>query len=120
LGQARSNTYENMTNQLASRGFGSGSGLGVGAAESIEGDYLKSLGTLDTEMTKFANTRQFAPAGQTYGYAPPNTQQTNQTSIAGGWESALGSMGSILGNAAGMYTANQLLPNMNTLTYNWK
>jgi len=119
LGQGRTNAYESMFNQLAARGFGSGSGLGAGAAGSIEGDYLRSLGTLNDQITQFGLTRQFAPAGQTYGYTPPQTQQVEQYSQPGGWEAAASSMGNVLGPLTGMYAANQMLGKNNKLTWNW-
>lgn len=119
LGQGRSNAYTSMFNQLATRGFGSGSGIGYGQAQGIEGDYLKSLGTLEDQITRFGLTRQFAPGGQTYGFTPPGPQQVSQVSQPGGWESSLGTMSNILGNMSGMYAANNLLKTLGQNTRNW-
>ena len=98
LGQARLGAYQNLSKELASRGFGSGSGLGIKGAGDIESAYLRGLGQSQTELTKFANTRQFAPGADAYGYSVP-----------GGTESMLGGMGGLLNTALGMYMANKML-----------
>jgi len=98
LGQARLGAYQNLTRNLASRGFGSGSGLGIKGATDIESAYLKGLGQQQTELTKFANTRQFGPSADVYGYSVP-----------GGIESALGGGRNLLNSALGMYMANKAL-----------
>jgi len=98
LAQARLKSYQNLANRLAARGFGSGSGAFLKGSEEIESNYLQSLGQSQTELTKFANTRQFPPGSDAYGYSVPS-----------GSEAALGSSGGILNTALGMYMANQML-----------
>ena len=95
LGQARAGAYQNLSKQLAARGFGSGSGLGIKGATDIESNYIKGIGESNTELTKFANTRQFAPGADTYGYSVP-----------GGKENMFGSMGNTM---MGMYAMNRML-----------
>ena len=56
LGQARLGSYQNLANQLAARGFGSGSGLGYRGAADIERGYGQAYGDMLTGLTKFANT----------------------------------------------------------------
>ncbi len=98
LGQARLGAYGNLSKNLAARGFGSGSGLGIKGATDIESAYVKGTGESQTELTKFANTRQFAPGQDAYGYSVP-----------GGGESAMGAGGGMLNTALGMYMANKML-----------
>jgi len=95
LGQARAGAYQNLSKQLAARGFGSGSGLGIKGATDIESNYIKGIGESNTELTKFANTRQFAPGADTYGYSVP-----------GGKENMFGNMGNTM---MGMYAMNRML-----------
>jgi hypothetical protein len=66
LAQARSLSYQNLATNLAARGFGSGSGLGVGDAKDIESGYAKALGQSATELTKFKHTPLFQPPSQAY------------------------------------------------------
>jgi len=103
LGQARLGSYQSLSKELASRGFGSGSGLGMKGAMDIESAYLKGLGQQQTELTKFANTRQFAPTPDAYGYSVP-----------GGAENALGGASNMLNTALGMYMANKALTGTTT------
>lgn len=98
LGQARLGAYQNLSKNLASRGFGSGSGLGLKGATDIESAYVKSLGQSATDLTKFANTRQFAPGPDAYGYSVP-----------GGAENMFGSGSNMLNSALGMYMASKAL-----------
>jgi hypothetical protein len=98
LGQARLGAMGNLSKNLAARGFGSGSGLGIKGATDIESAYVKGVGESQTELTKFANTRQFAPGQDAYG-----------TSVPGGGENAMGTGGGMLNTALGMYMANKML-----------
>jgi hypothetical protein len=98
LGQARLGAYGSLSKNLAARGFGSGSGLGIKGATDIESAYVKGIGESQTELTKFANTRQFAPGQAAYG-----------TSVPGAAEGALGAGGGMLNTALGMYMANKML-----------
>ena len=98
LGQARLGAYGSLSKNLAARGFGSGSGLGIKGATDIESAYVRGVGESQTELTKFANTRQFAPGQDAYGYSVP-----------GGTESALGTGGGMINTALGMYMANKML-----------
>lgn len=97
-GQARLGAYQNLSSNLAARGFGSGSGLGVQAAGGIESNFLKSLGQQATELTKFGNTRQFAPPGSAYS-----------TPVSGGLETALGKTSSLMDMALGYSMMNRLI-----------
>jgi len=56
LGQARLGSYQNLANQLAARGFGSGSGLMARGGADIERGYGQAYGNMLTGLTKFANT----------------------------------------------------------------
>jgi hypothetical protein len=98
LGQARLGAQQSLSKNLAARGFGSGSGLGIKGATDIESAYVRGLGESQTELTKFANTRQFAPGSDAYGYSVP-----------GGGEAAFGSGSNMLNTATGMYMANKML-----------
>jgi hypothetical protein len=98
LGQAKLGAYGSLSKNLAARGFGSGSGLGIKGATDIESTYVKGIGESQTELTKFANTRQFPPGSDAYGYSVP-----------GGTENALGAGGGMLNTALGMYMANKML-----------
>lgn len=80
LGQARLGSYQNLANQLAARGFGSGSGLGVKGASNIESGYLQGMGKMLTDLTKFQNTPSsglpqgaYYQPGTTAGGAGANT-----------------------------------------------
>ena len=95
LGQARLGAYSSLGKNMASRGFGSGSGLGIKAAGDIESAYLRGIGEQQTALTKFSNTRQFAPGGDAYG-----------NSVPGGAENASGNIGNTL---LGMYMMNKLI-----------
>ena len=97
-GQRRLGSYQNLSKNLASRGFGSGSGLGFKGAADIESAYAKTSGESETELTKFANTRQFAPGQDAYG-----------TSVPGGSEAMFGQGSNMLNSALGMYMANKML-----------
>jgi hypothetical protein len=98
LGQARSAAYRNLFNTMAARGFGSGSGLGTKGASQIEGNYVRSLGEMATELTKFGNTRQFAPPGSVYN-----------TPTAGGTETALGKGANMLDQALGYMMMSNMI-----------
>jgi len=100
LGQARTSSYQNLANNLAARGFGPGSGLMARGGRAIEGDYLKSLGNMATELTKFQNTPLYAP---------------QVTSVPSGTEAAYGKAGSLLDTASGyMMMSNLLKPKTST------
>lgn len=86
LGQARLSAYQNMASNLASRGWGSGSGLGRSGAANIERGYLQALGKQATDMTKFANTPMFGMPSQAY-----------VSPVSGGTEQALGGLDTALG-----------------------
>jgi hypothetical protein len=103
LGQARAAAYRNLFSNMASRGFGSGSGLGIQGAADIEGQYIKSLGEMATDLTKFGNTRQFAPSGA-----------INATPMAGGTETALGKGANMLDQAMGYPMMSQMINQGNT------
>ena len=94
LGQARLGAYQNLASNLASRGWGSGSGLGVQGASNIERGYLQALGKQATDMTKFANTPMFGMPSQAYS-----------SPVSGGTEQALSGMDSALG----YYMMSQML-----------
>ena len=98
LAQARLGAQGNLSKNLAARGFGSGSGLGIKGATDIESAYIKGVGESQTELTKFANTRQFAPGQDAYG-----------TSVPSGTENAMGAGSNMLNTATGMYMANKML-----------
>ncbi len=98
LGQARLGSYQNLTSNLASRGFGSGSGLGYKGASEIESGYLKSLGEMATNLTKFANTRQFSPNEGMY--AQP---------ISGAMETGVAKAGNIMDQALGYMMMQKVL-----------
>jgi len=69
LGQARLGSYQNLANQLAARGFGSGSGLGYRGGADIERGYGQAYGNMLTGLTKFANTPTSGLPAQAY-YQP--------------------------------------------------
>jgi hypothetical protein len=56
LGQARLGASQNFFNNLAARGFMSGSGLGAKGQADIERGYAQSYGKMLTDLTKFKNT----------------------------------------------------------------
>jgi len=72
--------------------------LGIKGAQDIESAYLRGLGQSQTELTKFANTRQFGPSQDVYGY-----------SVRGGLESALGGGSDLLSRALGMFMGSKAL-----------
>jgi len=89
LAQARLGSYQNLASNLASRGFGAGSGIGYGAAQNIEQGYLQGLGQSSTELTKFGLTPQFAPPSGVY--ASPGVTPTAGGAMAGTGANLLGS-----------------------------
>ncbi len=95
LGQARAGAYKNLASELASKGFGSGSGLGVQGASNIESGYLQSLGKQQTELTKYANTPFFGPPSAVY----PTGQ--NYSPTTGAASAGLGVGSSMLDKALG-------------------
>lgn len=101
LAQSRLGAYQSLANQMASRGFGSGSGIMAKGAGDIESSYLKALGNQQTELTKFANTPMFG--------APSSAYQSNvfQQPVSGAVSSGL----SGLDTAMGYYMMNNLLKN---------
>jgi len=86
IGQARLGAYQNLASNLASRGWGSGSGLMAQGGRGIESGYLQSLGKNATEMTKLKNTPMFGMPSAAY-----------QTPVSGGTEQALGGLDTALG-----------------------
>jgi len=66
LGQTRMGAYQNLASNLAGRGFGSGSGMGLKGASNIENAYLQTIGKMNTDLTKFSNTPQWQPPGGAY------------------------------------------------------
>jgi len=66
LGQARLGSYQNLANQLAARGFGSGSGLMARGGSDIERGYGQAYGNMLTGLTKFANTPTSGLPAQAY------------------------------------------------------
>jgi hypothetical protein len=114
LGQARLSAQQSLGKNLAARGFGSGSGLGIKGATDIESAYIKGIGQSQTELTKFANTRQFSPTtlqppGLRFAGQQPLGSDVYGYSVPGGGESALGSGSNMLNTATGMYMANKML-----------
>lgn len=101
LGQARLGAYQDLSGQMAARGFGSGSGQGMLGASNIERGYLQNLANANTELTKFKNTPMFGPPSAIY----PST---------GGAESGFGTAGSLLNKAAGFYMAKNLFGGIGT------
>ncbi len=76
LGQARLGSYQNLANQLAARGFGSGSGLMARGGADIERGYGQAYGNMLTGLTKFANTPTSALPSQGYYQQGQQPQQT--------------------------------------------
>jgi len=106
LAQARLGSYNNLIGNLAGRGFGSGSGLGIEGASNIESGYLQSLGKMTTDLLKFRNTRQFAPHGNMFA-----------TPVTGGTEAGIGKAGNLLDTVLG-YTMMNSIMNPNTKNSN--
>jgi hypothetical protein len=101
LAGARSQSYQSLAENLSTRGFGPGSGLHVKGASEIESGYGKSLGDMYTELTKFANTRQFAP-----GSGTANSQSLAAQLAGAGWGLGADSLNTI-GGYTGMANALQ-------------
>ena len=98
LGQARSASYRNLAEQMAARGFGPGSGLMAREAGQIESGYMQSLADVLSDITKFANTPQWA--------VPSSAYKTATQSPLG---AALGTGSNYLDTAYGYMLMNQLL-----------
>ena len=98
LGQQRLGAYQNLVSNLAARGFGSGSGIGIQGASEIESGYLKSMGEAATNLTKFANTRQFGP-----------TQGMFATPVSGAAETGMAKAGNLLDMAMGYNMMSKIL-----------
>lgn len=90
LGQARSGAYRNLASNLASRGWGSGSGLGASGAAQIEGSYMRSLAQLANNMVKQANTPMWAPPGSAYTKSTPGMGEAGAAKAGGFMDTALG------------------------------
>lgn len=101
LGQARLQSTQNMTNQLAARGIGAGSGYMAQRQGDIESAYLKGLGSGLTDIQKFANTAQFGMPGAAY-YSPQGAQTS-------GLESATGQAGSLFDTYYGYNQMRKLI-----------
>ncbi len=98
LGQARLGSYQNLASNLASRGFGSGSGLMAERAGEIESGYLQALGKQGTQMTQFANTPMFGPPSSAYS-----------TPVSGGVSAGLGKGSDLMDTALGFYMMKNLI-----------
>jgi len=107
LGQARIGAYQNLSDQMAARGFGPGSGLMARGAGQIESGYMKSLADALTDLTKYATTAQFPPTGSAYYSGPTQTTQTPIGAI-------MGAGSNYLDTAYGFMLMNQLLKNKQT------
>ncbi len=101
LGQARLQSTQNMSNQLAARGIGAGSGYMAQRQGDIESAYLKGLGSGLTDIQKFANTAQFAPPSSSY-YTPT-------ASAAGGTETMAGQASSLFDTYYGYQQMQKLI-----------
>jgi hypothetical protein len=88
LGQGRAASYQNLASNLAARGFGSGSGIGIGEGTNIEGNYLKGIGKMQTDLTKFRNTPNYPMPSAAY----PTTS---------GWGAVAGTAGGFADKALG-------------------
>jgi len=97
LAQARLGSYQNLASNLATRGWGPGSGLMRGGAQTIESNYLKGLGKQASDITKLGATPMFGMPSQAY-----------QQPVAGGTQSALDSMDAALGRMAAMDYAKRI------------
>jgi len=81
LAMARDLATQRLTSNLAGRGFGPRSPMNVGKMGGIEGEYLKTVGNLESELTKMANTPtmpmpgQAYPSGDYYGGGDESLQQ---------------------------------------------
>ena len=98
LGQARLKGYQNLSSNLAARGWGSGSGIGVKGAADIESNYLKTLGEQQTQLTQFKATPQWGP--------PPGAYPQN---VPSGATNMLGTGGDMLNTALGMMAMQKLI-----------
>jgi len=103
LGQARVGAYQNLGNEMASRGFGPGSGIMAKGAGQIEGNYMKSLADALSGITQFANTPQFGMPGAAY-QQPATTAPT--TGAIGG---AVSQAGGLLDTAYGYRLMSEML-----------
>ena len=92
LGQARSGAYRNMAQNLASRGWGSGSGVGASGAAQIEGSYMRSLAQMANDMVKQANTPMFGPPGSAYQQSVPGMGEAGAAKASGMLDTYLGFM----------------------------
>ena len=98
LGQARSAATKDYFNQLASRGWGSGSGVGAAGLSTINKGYLQSLGQNATAMTKLKNTPMFGMPSQAY-----------VSPVSGGTEQALQGLDYALGQLQAQQLLRQLM-----------
>ena len=83
LGQARLGSYQNLANQLAARGFGSGSGLMARGGADIERGYGQAYGNMLTGLTKFANTPTSGLPGQAYNQPQQSAMGAGVNWLAG-------------------------------------
>lgn len=98
LGQARSSATKDYFNQLAGRGWGSGSGVGAAGVSTINKGYLQSLGQNATAMTKLKNTPMFGMPSQAY-----------VSPVSGGTEQALQGLDYALGQLQAQNLLRQLM-----------
>ena len=98
LGQARSAATKDYFNQLASRGWGSGSGVGAAGVSNINKGYLQALWQNATAMTKLKNTPMFGMPSQAY-----------VSPVSGGTEQALQGLDYALGQLQAQQLLRQLM-----------
>lgn len=116
LGQARLGAGQNFFNQLAARGFMSGSGLGVKGQADIERAYAQAYGKMLTDKMKFANTPTTPLPSQAYypqtvaPLAAAGKGTTDYMSMAMGYQNM---MKMIQGLQGGNKTQQLMLPSMN-------
>ncbi len=85
-------------NDLAARGWNSGSGIGAAGVSNINKGYLQSLGQNATAMTKLKNTPMFGMPSQAY-----------QSPVSGGTEQALQGLDYALGQLQAQQLLRQLM-----------
>ena len=104
LAQGKTGAYGNMFNQMATRGFGSGSGLTQLGAQGIERDYLRNLGQGILNINKWGKTPMWGPQG--------TTLSTNPQMYPSAWSNILGGMGDLMETAMGFFGMQQMLGGM--------
>lgn len=117
LGQARLGAGQNFFNNLAARGFMSGSGLGAKGQADIERAYAQTYGKMLTDQMKFANTPQQPFPQQAYY---PQTQTpaaaagkgaTDYMSMAMGYQNMMNMVKQLSGG--GTKPQQNILPYLN-------